>query len=120
MVQLRRRDAQVLCVEQSNLPTTYFLALLPWLLFAVGGSAHLICCCWHLQALVRWGGAMLELAHFKQGEEADECIQEVRQHVRWKTQTHICTRICVCAPYSTCAGPVAACGKCTHSSCDVL
>lgn len=29
------------------------------------------------QALVRWGGAMLELAHFKQGEEADECIKEV-------------------------------------------
>lgn len=32
-----------------------------------------------LQALVRWGGAMLELAHFKQGAEADDYIKEVRQ-----------------------------------------
>eukprot|EP00879_Flechtneria_rotunda_P004554 GHRR01004809.1.p1 GENE.GHRR01004809.1~~GHRR01004809.1.p1 ORF type:complete len:160 (+),score=50.75 GHRR01004809.1:161-640(+) len=27
-------------------------------------------------ALVRWGGALLELAHFKQGSEADQCIQD--------------------------------------------
>ena len=47
---------------------------------------------------------MLELAHFKQGEEADECIQEVRQHVRWKTQTHIYmhTYMRVCAVQYMC------------------
>lgn len=28
------------------------------------------------RALVRWGGAMLELAHFKQGSEADDYIKE--------------------------------------------
>lgn len=33
-----------------------------------------------MQALVRWGGAMLELAHFKQGSEADDYIKEVRAH----------------------------------------
>lgn len=32
------------------------------------------------QALVRWGGAMLELAHFKQGAEADDYIKEVSRH----------------------------------------
>jgi hypothetical protein len=32
-----------------------------------------------LQALVRWGGAMLELAHFKQGAEADDYIKEVQK-----------------------------------------
>jgi hypothetical protein len=30
-----------------------------------------------LQALVRWGGALLELAHFKQGSDADKCISDV-------------------------------------------
>ena len=30
-----------------------------------------------LQALTRWGGALLELAHFKQGGEASEMINEV-------------------------------------------
>jgi hypothetical protein len=35
----------------------------------------LVCRC--VQALVRWGGAMLELAHFKQGTEADDYIKEV-------------------------------------------
>ena len=29
------------------------------------------------QALTRWGGALLELAHFKQGGEASEMINEV-------------------------------------------
>ena len=29
------------------------------------------------QALTRWGGALLELAHFRQGEEAREMIKEV-------------------------------------------
>jgi hypothetical protein len=32
------------------------------------------------QALVRWGGALLELAHFKQGSEADTFIQDVSAH----------------------------------------
>ncbi|WIA12152.1 hypothetical protein OEZ85_012225 [Tetradesmus obliquus] len=27
-------------------------------------------------ALVRWGGALLELAHFKQGSDADKCISD--------------------------------------------
>ncbi len=35
-------------------------------------------CIPRVQALVRWGGALLELAHFKQGPEADQCIQDVR------------------------------------------
>ena len=29
------------------------------------------------QALTRWGGALLELAHFRQGEDAREMIKEV-------------------------------------------
>ena len=30
-----------------------------------------------LQALVRWGGALLELAHYKNGAESTDMIQEV-------------------------------------------
>lgn len=30
-----------------------------------------------LQALVRWGGALLELAHYKQGQESIDMIQQV-------------------------------------------
>ena len=30
-----------------------------------------------VQALTRWGGALLELAHFRQGSEAYEMIQQV-------------------------------------------
>ncbi|PNW75629.1 hypothetical protein CHLRE_12g534600v5 [Chlamydomonas reinhardtii] len=30
----------------------------------------------NVQALVRWGGAMLELAHFKQGDESTDMIKE--------------------------------------------
>jgi Plant specific mitochondrial import receptor subunit TOM20 len=30
-----------------------------------------------VQALTRWGGALLELAHFRQGVEAYEMIDEV-------------------------------------------
>ncbi len=29
-----------------------------------------------LQALTKWGGALLELAHFRQGSEAYEMIEE--------------------------------------------
>jgi hypothetical protein len=29
------------------------------------------------QALVRWGGALLELAHYRQGEEAVQYIEDV-------------------------------------------
>lgn len=32
-----------------------------------------------VQALVRWGGALMELAHFKQGKESVEMIQQVRR-----------------------------------------
>ena len=32
-----------------------------------------LCC---LQAIIRWGGALLELAHFRQGEEAYEMIEQ--------------------------------------------
>jgi hypothetical protein len=52
------------------------LAAAPLLLGGAGADA----CAALLQALVRWGGAMLELAHFKQGAEADDYIKEVRQH----------------------------------------
>ena len=31
-----------------------------------------------VQALTRWGGALLELAHFRQGPEAYAMIQEAR------------------------------------------
>lgn len=31
----------------------------------------------HAQALVRWGGALLELAHYKQGKESTEMIHQV-------------------------------------------
>jgi hypothetical protein len=61
-------------------------ALLPWLLLShpvLIFSPGCCCCCWRgvaVQALVRWGGAMLELAHFKQGAEADDYIKEVRTH----------------------------------------
>lgn len=34
------------------------------------------------QALVRWGGALLELAHYKQGQESIEMIQLVREGSR--------------------------------------
>lgn len=50
----------------------------------------LVCRC--LQALVRWGGAMLELAHFKQGTEADDYIKEVmtnqHRHQHQHQQAH--------------------------------
>ena len=45
-----------------------------------------------VQALTRWGGALLELAHFRQGSEAYELIQQVdalpcevvcRMHLIW-------------------------------------
>ncbi|KAI8468070.1 MAG: translocase of outer mitochondrial membrane [Monoraphidium minutum] len=35
----------------------------------------------NVQALVRWGGAMLELAHYKQGEEAVQYINEAIIHL---------------------------------------
>ena len=31
----------------------------------------------HTQALTKWGGALLELAHFRQGGEAADMIEEV-------------------------------------------
>lgn len=34
-----------------------------------------------VQALTKWGGALLELAHFRQGGEAAEMIEEVRRSV---------------------------------------
>ena len=37
-----------------------------------------------LQALTRWGGALLELAHFKQGGEASEMINEVGTRYGWR------------------------------------
>ena len=39
-------------------------------------KAEVVC----LQALTRWGGALLELAHFRQGPEAYGMIQEVGCH----------------------------------------
>lgn len=49
----------------------------------LAARSHPARCCHSLlllaQALVRWGGAMLELAHFKQGSEADDYIKEVSQ-----------------------------------------
>lgn len=36
-----------------------------------------------LQALVRWGGALLELAHYKQGGESTDMIQQASF---WKDQ----------------------------------
>uniref|UniRef100_A0A7S2YU29 Mitochondrial import receptor subunit TOM20 n=1 Tax=Chloropicon laureae TaxID=464258 RepID=A0A7S2YU29_9CHLO len=34
-----------------------------------------------VQALIRWGGALLELAHLKQGSEAVQCIEEAIEKV---------------------------------------
>lgn len=31
-----------------------------------------------LQAIIRWGGALLELAHFRQGKEAYEMIEQAK------------------------------------------
>ena len=36
---------------------------------------------WVLQALTKWGGALLELAHFRQGSDAYVTIGEVSSHV---------------------------------------
>merc|ERR1711887_457385 len=34
-----------------------------------------------VQALVRWGGALLELAHLKQGHESIVCIEEAVERI---------------------------------------
>jgi len=34
-----------------------------------------------VQALIRWGGALLELAHLKQGTEAIQCIEEAIEKI---------------------------------------
>ena len=39
------------------------------------------------QALTKWGGALLELAHFRQGNEAYEMIEEVRHPSRLRCVT---------------------------------
>lgn len=41
------------------------------------------------QALTKWGGALLELAHFRQGNEAYEMIEEV-----WPLGWHAGANIC--------------------------
>lgn len=44
------------------------------------GAARGSCCA---QALTKWGGALLELAHFRQGGEAAEMIEEVGGVASW-------------------------------------
>jgi hypothetical protein len=53
----------------------------PWHCQSCGGHAQScsVTAACVLQALVRWGGALLELAHFKQGSEADQYIQDVSE-----------------------------------------
>ena len=42
------------------------------------------------QALVRWGGALLELAHYKQGQESTDMIQQV-SNTHLSSMLHACT-----------------------------
>lgn len=58
------------------------------------------------QALIRWGGALLELAHFKQGKESTDMVQLVR----------------VCMPHALSAPPsmVMCCAVVLHAICVTL
>ena len=43
---------------------------------------------WCVQAIIRWGGALLELAHFRQGDEAYEMIEQVAEYPDWRAGLH--------------------------------
>ena len=48
-------------------------------------------CCLSLQALVRWGGALLELAHYKSGRESTDMIKQVGATEVCQAKTESCS-----------------------------
>jgi hypothetical protein len=68
-----------------------------------GTDAHM-----RAQALTRWGGALLELAHFRQGQEAYDMIQQVSwcMHVLWGSAVPISVNNKACSALPSGGGQV--------------